>query len=334
MKHITFLMTWAVFALLAGAAGAQSGGWLVAWGPPLWGFYSWTNAATHRPRPIINELPPAIRSMSNLVAVAAGPRSGAVLDLEGRAFFWGFVRENKTLVSATDRSFGRVTAFAVGGEHWLAVNDAGLVTNIHPHPRGPARLQASSITNAAAVYAGWGNTMVVDRDGSVHNLGWPSRASLSNVQALALTPMSWAGRNLALTKDGRVWVWNRQNPRIESLEMDGTPIAVAAGPGHQVVLRSDGRLHVAGSGFYGETTPPQGLTNIVGVSAGGVPGDIRPWGFTLALTADGDVISWGRMGRNVNAEAPFDLDGVISIAAGDTVAYAITTNASRLAPFR
>jgi alpha-tubulin suppressor-like RCC1 family protein len=109
----------------------------------------------------------------------------------------------------------------------------------------------------------------------------------------------------------------------------GACIAVAAGAGHTVALRSDGTVRCWGADDFGQGDPPHGLRRIKAIAAGGrhaaavaVDGTVACWGdnscgqcdvpvdlpkatkiaaggfHTIALLEDGNVLCWGGSGRS------------------------------------
>lgn len=84
-------------------------------------------------------------------------------------------------------------------------------------------------------------------------------------------------------------------------------VAIAAGANHSLALMADGRVVAWGWNDYGQCNVPQGLTNVVAISAGEL--------HSLALLSDGTVIGWGNndMGQ---IEIPAGLSNVIAISAG------------------
>ncbi len=132
---------------------------------------------------------------------------------------------------------------------------------------------------------------------------------LSNVTAIS----AGGDHSLALKSNGTVWAWgsntsgqsgsqdqfNSSKTRPTQVSgLNGSFIAVAAGGGHSLALRSDGTVWAwgyNGTGALGDGTtsgtpvytPVQttGLTNVVAIAAGS--------GFSLAVKADGTVWGWG-----------------------------------------
>jgi hypothetical protein len=84
-------------------------------------------------------------------------------------------------------------------------------------------------------------------------------------------------------------------------------VAIAAGGQHSLALKSDGTVAGWGYDYYGQVTPPAGLSGVAAIAAG--------VGHSLALKSDGTVVGWG---DNMSGQAtpPEWLTGVVAIAAG------------------
>ncbi|HEX5220680.1 MAG TPA: hypothetical protein VFZ59_14000 [Verrucomicrobiae bacterium] len=95
--------------------------------------------------------------------------------------------------------------------------------------------------------------------------------------------------------------------------------SIAAGGWQILTLHADGKLTAHG-GYL-----PENLTNITAVAVGEK--------HSLALKADGTVVSWG-INRRRQAESPTGLSNVIAIAAGNGFSLAVTTNAVVAESFR
>jgi hypothetical protein len=83
--------------------------------------------------------------------------------------------------------------------------------------------------------------------------------------------------------------------------------AIAGGYCHNVALRADGTVIAWGDNEYGQTTPPEGLSEVTAIAAGNY--------HSLALRADGTVIGWGDNGY-AQSRPPADLRDVVAVAAG------------------
>ncbi|MCJ7819152.1 MAG: PKD domain-containing protein, partial [Syntrophales bacterium] len=84
-------------------------------------------------------------------------------------------------------------------------------------------------------------------------------------------------------------------------------VAITAGLFHGLALRSDGTVVGWGSNESGQTSPPEGLTDVVAITAGGY--------HSLALASDGTLVSWGDNYEG-QSSPPEGLTDVVAIAAG------------------
>ena len=84
-------------------------------------------------------------------------------------------------------------------------------------------------------------------------------------------------------------------------------LAIAAGGWHSLALKADGTVVGWGENYYGESTIPAGLANVVAIAAG--------YNHSLALKADGTVVGWG---ENYSGQTNGVLAGsnVVTIAGG------------------
>jgi hypothetical protein len=84
-------------------------------------------------------------------------------------------------------------------------------------------------------------------------------------------------------------------------------VAIAAGHGHALALRADGRVVAWGDNTYGQAEVPVGLTNAVAIACGA--------NHNLALRPDGTVVGWGRNTEG-QAQIPEGLKNAVAIAGG------------------
>ena len=80
-------------------------------------------------------------------------------------------------------------------------------------------------------------------------------------------------------------------------------IAIGAGYGQQLAVRSNGTVVCWGNTIFGSAQPPSDLSNVVAVASGGL--------HSIALRRDGTVVGWGYKGN-----PPAGLFGVVAIASG------------------
>jgi hypothetical protein len=96
-------------------------------------------------------------------------------------------------------------------------------------------------------------------------------------------------------------------------------VAIAAGEGHSLALRSNGTLAGWGTNGFGQLTIPVEATTLVAISAGDQ--------HSLALRADGALLAWGdnRYGQTV---VPEGLQDVAAVAGGRAHTVALLGTAS------
>jgi hypothetical protein len=164
------------------------------------------------------------------------------------------------------------------------------------------------------------------QDGSVVN--WrvesPDRPIIAtDVVAVSSSESSFGRRNLGLKRDGSVIAFDNNSnwpPIPEGAKRD--VVAISCGTPHAYALKSDGTLIGWIDPFnfnYGEAQTPLAIQGgVVAVAAGRY--------FTLALTADGAVHSWGYGSHYV----PFPMEGrkFIAIAAGGSYGVGLTEDGS------
>ncbi|EFO81720.1 Immunoglobulin I-set domain protein [Oscillochloris trichoides DG-6] len=113
---------------------------------------------------------------------------------------------------------------------------------------------------------------------------------------------------MALKADGTVVAWGDNGEGQTSVPNGlSNVVAIAAGMYHSMVLKADGTVVAWGNNIIGQTSVPNGLSNVVAIAAGG--------SHCLALKADGTVVAWGASWYG-QTNVPGDLSNVIAIAAG------------------
>jgi len=119
-----------------------------------------------------------------------------------------------------------------------------------------------------------------------------------------------AGANaiLALKGDGTVVGWGDNFYGQTTIPAGlSNVVAVAGSPRHSLALKVDGTVVAWGDDSSGQTNVPAGLSNVVAIGAGG--------GHSLALKSDGTVVGWG---DNFYGQTtiPGGLNDVVAIGAG------------------
>ena len=95
-------------------------------------------------------------------------------------------------------------------------------------------------------------------------------------------------------------------------------IAVAAGGEHSLALKADGTVVAWGRNLSGESTVPEGLSNVIAIAAGGRSNS----GFSVALRRDGTIVAWGD-NAHLQTSVSNGLNNVVAITAGTEHCLAI-----------
>lgn len=271
--------------------------------------------------------------LSNIVAIAAGPRRSLALTDEGRIIAWG---ESSNVPAG----MSNIVAIASGESCDLALTVAGQVVawEYNSDPQAPKLLPIPvGLSNVVAIAAGSTQNLALTATGQVVAWGYdyigddqpktlkivPTPEGLSNVVAIG----AGAWHNLALTARGEVVSWGSNwgpdkrwwlvNQAIVPGGLSNV-VAIAAGSFYNLALTAQGKI-VAWGGFYwqDQTNVPSGLSNVVAIAAGEFQ--------SLALTADGRVVAWGRDSNFGTADVPAGLSNVVAIAAGPFSSLAVSS---------
>jgi hypothetical protein len=115
---------------------------------------------------------------------------------------------------------------------------------------------------------------------------------------------------------GSVVAWGQNNDGQTAAPDGDDFVAIAAGEGHSLALRSDGSIVGWGAGGGREATPPDG-NDFVAIAAGGTAVMKHAYeGFSLALKSDGSLVQWGPAAYG---PIPVGNDFVAIAAGGGTV---------------
>ncbi len=215
--------------------------------------------------------------LKNVIAIAAGGDTTAALRRDGSVVAWGYNGFGQTNVPP---DLGKVTGLSLGYDHVLALLDNGKVR-------------------------AWGH----------NNLGQIKvPAALAGVSSIA----AGGDHSLALTREGKLSAWGEAVDGLSKIPSFNQPVLdVASGRFHSLALLASGQVVCWGRNDRGQTTllqdTPKELVSpngrlrkdIVGLGAGNE--------YSVALSRDGSVISWGGLVVGHNAAVK---GGLQQIAAG------------------
>lgn len=262
--------------------------------------------------------------LSNLVAIAAGAYHGLALKNDGTVATWGakslygYPGSNVTNVPV---DLSNVVAIAAGMSHSLALRGDGTVVAWGDNYSGQINVP-NGLTDVVAIAAGENHSLALKNDGTVFGWGYTNYATaptgLSNVVAIA----AGSSQSLALTRSGTVVAWGYELQNQQTVLPTLTNVvAIAAGYSHSLALRNDGTVIAWGSSYYGYSgpvTPPDSLSNVVAIAAGGgYSGD-----HSVALKDDGTVVAWGWNSQG-QTNVPAGVLNGIAVSAGGFFSMAL-----------
>jgi len=137
--------------------------------------------------------------------------------------------------------------------------------------------------------------------------GWGSMAVDSNalIGSRFIAIAAGYGHSLALKSDGSIVGWGYNDSGQATPPAGNDFIAIAAGGYYSLALKSDGSIVGSGANSAGQATPPDG-NNFIAITAGGY--------HSLALKSDGSIVGWGN--NDAGQATPPDGNNFIAIAAG------------------
>ena len=178
----------------------------------------------------------------------------------------------------------------------------------------PFRVSRSTLVSAGS----YGHVLVVKSDGTVSATG-DNSAGQCNVPA-GLTGVvavaAGAGSSMALKSDGTLVEWGEAWMGTAPADLSNV-VARARGGSHALALKSDGTVVAWGDNSFGQCTIPAGLTNVIAIAGSDHA--------SVALKSDGTVVAWGRTDAG-ECNVPADLSGVIAVAAGGGGAVALKSD--------
>ncbi len=177
------------------------------------------------------------------------------------------------------------------------------------------------------IAAGNGYSLAVAPDGSVWSWGNNSGGLTGNqstpVKIDGLTDIvsvaAGGTRNLALASDGSVWAWGglASPARLEALT---DVAAIAAGYDLNLALKRDGTVWQWGVGSESEPVLIRGLSNMVGIAAGG--GCCWAGDHMAAVRADGSVWVWASDEEAIIPKPwPYQVPGLTGAISAEAMLY-------------
>ena len=313
-----------------------SDGTVYTWGLNQYGQLG-NNTTTNSRSPIAVQVAGTPLAGKTIVQIAAGADHSLALDSDGALYAWG------------SNAYGQL------GNGTTTNSSVPVAVKIAGTP-----LAGKTIVQIAA---GANHNMVLTSDGAVYTWGWNYHGQLGNntktnsntivaVQTIS-TPIAGKkivkiaagqGHSLALTDDGMVYAWGRNdtgqlgnNATTDAMlpvavTVTGTPMSnktiveIASGARHSLAIDSSGKVYAwghNGSGQLGNNSTVNALTpvavqapadkNIIQVSGSGWLG-----ASSSALASDGTVYSWGRgfdgqLGDGTNNDSSVPVITVINL---------------------
>lgn len=203
----------------------------------------------------------APEDLDGVVSIAAGSTYAMALRSDGTLRAWGFPDGG---ILNIPPGLGRVVAIAAGAQHAVALQESGVPVNWGTVTQGRTNIPAVA-TNLVAISARSGHNLGLRRDGTVVSWGpnspVPVPTSVSNIIAISAFPRG----GVALRSDLRPVSWGTSPAASASTT---NILSIAAGSGHGVALRTNGTVVAWGANTRGQTTVPNGLSNVVAVFAG------------------------------------------------------------------
>ena len=190
-----------------------------------------------------------------------------------------------------------------------------------------------NLTNTINISAQGSSAAVLNSDSTVTVLGDNSYGQTNppsdNTNVISVSVA--AAHVLALKSDGTVIGWGDDSTGEVDVPVGlSNVIAVAAGGSvvapnfyglpstcYSLALLSSGRIVGWGNNYYGQATPPVGLSNVISLAAGNY--------HSLALKSNGTVVAWGNNSWG-QINVPNGLSNVVSIAASGDSSIAQLSN--------
>ena len=269
--------------------------------------------------------PVSVSGASNIVAVAVGGYHSLALKTDGTLLSWGSdnlgqlgdssANINKSAPVAVIGA-SNIIAIAAGDEYSVALKSDGTLLSWGSDNLGQLGNGSANTSQATPVAVIGASNIVAIAAGDVHLLALKSDGTLLSTGDDSFGQLGNDGANTTQSVLAPVLTANNI-------------IAISAGGGHSLALKSDGTLLSWGRDIDGElgdgganTNQPSpvtvtGANNIIDIASG--------QGHSLALKSDGTLLSWGSDlrgqlgdgGANTNQSLPVAVSGASNIVAMD-----------------
>jgi len=306
-------------------------GWVVGWGDNVSGgatgvpIVGYTNGLV-----TING-----RILTNAVAVSAGKAHGLAIRSDTTVVGWGLNNQGQAigipspghtngLVEIDGQILSNAVAVAAGGGSSLVLKSDGTVV-CWGTQMGVSKTRLGILQSNTVSIANGFVGAVVKSDGTVVSLQGDQYKSLNNIVALAISPGTGSGGNTI-----QLIALKRDGTAVElALGTSNPPVSVAASNVVAIAAGGQQRLALRGDATVYEwgrpDSPPPGLSHVTAIATGRF--------HSMALKSDGTVMTWGFPMPHV-LDTPEGLSNVVAIAAGADFCLAITTNRAVAEKFR
>ena len=227
--------------------------------------------------------------LTNVVQVAAGSEWSMALKSDGTIVAWG---QNNATQTTIPLGVTNVVQIAAGGAHSVALLNNGQVVCWGDNTYGQCNIP-SNLSGVVAIAAGYDHTVALKYDGSVACWGLNTYTQATTPGALQLALQVSAGNNhsVAVLSSAFTGLQPPTLPTKFPLQNTNTP----------------GTLYGWGRNDYGQSTAPNGSTNIVQIAS-------SPDYYTLALNSQGQVISFGSTNYSSYGSWNLPFSNIVSVS--------------------
>lgn len=199
--------------------------------------------------------------LRDVVSVAAGANFNLALRADGSLRAWGRPDGGSLNIPS---GLQRVVAIAASGQYAVALQENGIPVTWGTVSSGRTNVPTTA-TDVISISTRSGHILGLRRNGTAVSWGPTAPvnipASVSNLVAISAVQRGGIG----LRSDRRLVVWGTAPvPPINTEDV----VQLSAGGSHAVAVRSNGSLLAWGSNARGQSSIPNGLTNIVSISTG------------------------------------------------------------------